>query len=219
MKTTLSILSALVLTAIATPSFALITVQNPTSNDPEKVIKALSNQDVVTLLNATPAQKANIAQQPLPQPQPQAFTQQPQTAKTSSPVKMQASSVEPKLSFGVFARQSNDTVVPANTNYLSRSNPNHRLCWIAFDSIFPNQVEVEEQITAPTKSNFSGPNSRVVSSPDGLNHTILTTLSSLNNEMVERCWKFDTADPIGRYEITIKVGEIIYPTQSFEIVK
>lgn len=148
----------------------------------------------------------------------------PSTANTSASqapqpaVTLKSSDVEPKLSLGVFTRR-NDAVVPANTTLLSRSNPNHRLCWIAFDAVFPNQVDVEETITAPAPSQFSGATSRTISSTDGLHHSIFTTLNSANNQVVERCWQFDVNDPIGTYQISIKVGEVNYPAQKFQIVK
>lgn len=151
---------------------------------------------------STPSNTNTSASQAMPQPA----------------VTLKSSDVEPKLSLGVFTRR-NDAVVPANTTLLSRSNPSHRLCWIAFDAVFPNQVDVEETITAPAPSQFSGPTSRTVSSTDGLHHSIFTTLNSANNQIVERCWQFDVNDPIGTYQISIKVGEVNYPAQKFQIVQ
>lgn len=229
MKKMLSLCSVLILLSISMPSFAIITAQHTVDVEPsKKAKKILSPQKLAQLVQSAGQGAQTTPQYPIipqnttqdatlsPVATPQNDTSSPNPV--SAPVTLKSDNIEPKLSLGVFTSR-NDAVVPANTNLISRSNPSHRLCWIAFDAIFPNQVEVEENITSPGPSQFSGPNSRTVSSTDSLNHSIFTTLNSVNNQMVERCWQFGESDPLGTYQISIKVGEVNYPAQKFQLVK
>lgn len=229
MKKTLSLCSALMLLTLSMPSFAIITTQNAVNVEPSKnAKKILTAQELAQLVQSAgqtqapyyPSAPQNTAQEITHTPinNSQNLQNNQQVQSTPAPVSLQTANVEPKLSLGVFTSR-NAAVVPANTNLLSRGNPNHRLCWIAFDAVFPNQVEVVENITAPAPSQFAGPTSRTVSSNDGLHHSIYTTLNSVNNQMVERCWQFDNTDPLGVYQISIKVGDIDYPAQQFQLVK
>lgn len=230
MKKSLSLCSALMMLTISMPSFAIITTQNAVNVEPSKNVKrTLSPQELAQMVQSAgqqPIANPVVAPQNTQTQAQQPYTTSTQTSQAQAVIQQQQQAavtlkndnVEPKLSLGVFTRR-NDAVVPANTNLLSRSNANHRLCWIAFDAIFPNQVDVEENITAPAPSQFSGPNSRTVSSTDGLHHSVFTKLNSANNQIVERCWQFGEDDPLGTYQISIKVGEINYPVQKFQLVK
>lgn len=122
----------------------------------------------------------------------------------------------PMMRFGVF---DTSNAVARQVEKYSASNPAHRLCWAAFNMPFQPSNQIIEVFKSPQKANFMDPASRTTSSKDGKTHTIETSLPSSNGEFIERCWAFDTKDPIGKYSVDIKVNDVTYPTQYFEVVK
>ncbi|OOH89757.1 hypothetical protein BMT54_05565 [Pasteurellaceae bacterium 15-036681] len=132
---------------------------------------------------------------------------------------VQQKDTRPMLKFGIFDK-SNKVASEVAGNELSLSKKNLELCWVAFNMPLEDKVNVIEVIKSPKKAKFSSNSGTGInSSADGLNHVITETLASYNREAVERCWKFTKEDPLGHYQFDIQVGNIKYPTQSFELVK
>lgn len=101
----------------------------------------------------------------------------------------------------------------------SVSQKGQNLCWTVFNMPFSSKNTVIEIFESPKKAHFVDPNSAVVSSKNGIKHTITSSLPSQNNEYIQRCWTFDKKDPKGQYRLTIQVNNIAFGTQTFEVVK
>lgn len=125
---------------------------------------------------------------------------------------------QPKIKFSVY--ELNNNVPREIGRQYSVSNKNHQLCWAVFNMPLEARNQVSERFQTPSRAKFADPQSRVQSSTDGLTHMIETTLpSAANNEYLLRCWRFDHTDPLGRYSVDIRVNNVQFPTQTFELVK
>lgn len=136
-------------------------------------------------------------------------------------VSLPAQAEIPPTLYLTVANVSNQGIIPLNSKILSRKAQNQRLCWEASSgsTALSNKVEVEERFNSPAPTVFSSANSQVRSSQDGLTHVVLHTANSMSNHRVANCWKFDKTDPLGTYTLAITVGDISFPSQTFELVK
>lgn len=101
----------------------------------------------------------------------------------------------------------------------SIKNSGHNLCWIVFNMPFSPSNQITEVFSSPKKANFSDPNGSRKVSKNGKNHTISIDLPSQNDQFIQRCWKFDKKDPVGKYTLAIKINGINFPAQTFEVIK
>lgn len=125
--------------------------------------------------------------------------------------------VEPKLVLGVF-EVTGDSTKQTNQNAISRSNANHRICWVAYDLNASTQVSVTENIISPKKTTFETANGQTISSADGKQHQVMSTLPNQNG-VVSQCWQFSKQDPIGQYSIEVKIDDTTFSKQTFNVVK
>lgn len=105
----------------------------------------------------------------------------------------------------------------ADTNVLSRSNPNQRICWQATG--VANGVNgwlLEEIISSPAAMQFADPNAEIYSSNGGTTHAIYSRVSG-QGDTVTKCWRFDNTDPVGNYGIAIKINGTSLPPARFVI--
>lgn len=131
--------------------------------------------------------------------------------------KVTAQEAQPKLALRVFDTSSK-VARPLAKNELSISQK-HELCWIAFDMPFQAMNNVTEVFQTPEASKYSAPNAVVTSSKDNKTHTITSTRKVDSNGNLSNCWKFDNSDPKGKHTLSVRINDIIFPAQSFEIVK
>lgn len=66
---------------------------------------------------------------------------------------------------------------------------------------------------------LASPGSKIDSSADKKNHTIITEINLANNQVLNRCWGFDKTDPVGKYKMEIQINDHIFKGLEFEIVK
>ena len=101
-------------------------------------------------------------------------------------------------------------------------NKKEKICWVATGA-FAEQETVSETFKAPAKMKFTINNiegDKVVSSPDKKVHTITYTRPTIENgKYMMNCWLFDKQDPIGKYVLTVKIGEQELEKQVFYIKK
>lgn len=102
---------------------------------------------------------------------------------------------------------------------ISRTQQNQRLCWTAFNMPFDAHNRIVEIFTSPKSIQFSSEDSLVKVSKDKKQHTIQTNVKSYNNEYIQRCWRFEQKDPVGKYTLSIQVNDVKFPAQTFEVVK
>lgn len=105
-----------------------------------------------------------------------------------------------------------------STSY-SLSTPNIQLCWEVLNTPLGLQNKVIETFNTPAEAAFSSPSSEVVVSKDKKQHELTSTLPATVTGTLSRCWKFDKTDPIGKYTLELKVNDIVFQKQQFEIVK
>ncbi|MDO4223016.1 MAG: hypothetical protein Q4D05_03180 [Acinetobacter sp.] len=139
-------------------------------------------------------------------------------ANTTPAVQLAPNNIEPKLMLSIYL-DTGKSLQPTTKQSISLSNPNERLCWHAFDLTLPHQVDVEEFFISPARTSFSHSKSRSQTSADGLQHIVQSSLKSINNSAVSQCWKFDKTDPVGTYQFAVKVADVEYPVQTFEVTK
>ncbi|QIM66784.1 hypothetical protein A4G16_05075 [Mannheimia granulomatis] len=108
---------------------------------------------------------------------------------------------------------------PITGNTLSISKKQSRLCWSSVNLPVQNKAMVVEAFYAPNTLTLVSPGSKIDSSPDKKNHTIVTEINNMGNQNVNRCWGFDKTDPIGKYKMEIQINDYIFKGLEFEIVK
>ncbi|AHG77463.1 hypothetical protein CT138_06480 [Mannheimia varigena] len=108
---------------------------------------------------------------------------------------------------------------PIKGNKLSISKKQTQLCWYSINVPTQNKVMIAEAFYAPAEMKLASPGSRVDSSEDGKNHTIITEVNLVNNQPLSRCWGFDKTDPVGKYKMEVQINNQIFKGLEFEIVK
>ncbi|MEG9531695.1 hypothetical protein [Mannheimia indoligenes] len=109
---------------------------------------------------------------------------------------------------------------PIQGTTMSISKKQNQLCWHSINVPTQNKVMIAEAFYAPAKMKLSSPGSRVDSSEDGKNHTIITETNLVNhNQPLSRCWGFDKTDPIGKYKMDVQINDQVFKGLEFEIVK
>lgn len=122
----------------------------------------------------------------------------------------------PMIRFGVLDTR-NQIAQDAGLTY-SISNPHHELCWSAFNLPFQMQNKVVEVFVSPKAAQFKSAGSTVERSKDKKTHTISTFVPN-RQASINKCWRFDKQDPLGKYKVDIRINDIVFPTQTFELVK
>lgn len=102
----------------------------------------------------------------------------------------------------------------------SRKNNNLQLCWTAFNMPFAadNNNNVFQQFTAPAKVNYQGV-SNVVMSNNNKTATIHHVLPAHEQKFITQCWKYEPKDPLGKYQLIVRVNDIQFEPLEFEVVK
>ncbi|MDH2997793.1 hypothetical protein A1D22_00390 [Pasteurellaceae bacterium LFhippo2] len=125
---------------------------------------------------------------------------------------------QPALAFGVYDVSNKvASLVPGNKYSVSKKD--QRLCWTAFNMKFERTNAITEVFTAPKGGVFKDPVGNTVVSADGLTHTLTSSLASDNGEALQKCWVFDNSDPKGAYSVSVRVNDIQYPSQTFEVTE
>lgn len=125
---------------------------------------------------------------------------------------------EPELLVGIF-EVSATGLKPTTKNAVSRSNSNNSLCWAIINApLSTQQVITKEEIISPAATVFESPKAQTRTSADGTRHQVISTLDNVNGT-VSQCWQFTKQDPIGQYRIDISIGDILFPTQIFNIIE
>lgn len=106
-----------------------------------------------------------------------------------------------------------------NSTEISRSNPNHNLCWDAsgVGRSHPDGHRVQETIQSPAFMRFVDPNASIYSGDNGTRH-IISSVEVGTADSVGRCWKFDNTDPVGNYTLTLNVDGVEFPSLAFTVV-
>ena len=142
-------------------------------------------------------------------------------ASTSTQEDKSENAALPTIYLSVFDK-TQDPSPDLNKKELSRSNKNEQNCWVATGT-FAEQETVKEIFHAPAKMKFTINNiegAKVVSSSDKKVHTITYTRPTIENgKYMMNCWLLDNQDPIGKYVLTVKIGEKELEKQVFYVKK
>lgn len=112
----------------------------------------------------------------------------------------------------------NPKALPNKT--ISRSNPNHHLCWTAINVNTRNANITIEQFSSPVSTRFTDINGiEAQRDKEGKLHTLLSYVGVLENKFVEKCWKFSSKYPLGQYTFAAQINDIEFPAQKFTIGK
>lgn len=161
------------------------------------------------LLGLSSMAMANIATPTLAQP---AIEEAPLVTMPTQAI------AEPQLILGVF-EESETGIKQTTQNAISRSDKKNRLCWVVVNAPSnTQQVIAKEEIISPAATVFESPKAQTRTSADGTRHQIISTLDNVNGT-VSQCWQFTKQDPIGQYRIDISIGDILFPTQIFNVIK
>ncbi|WP_209025912.1 hypothetical protein [Mannheimia haemolytica] len=115
--------------------------------------------------------------------------------------------------------ESEKIAKPIKGNKLFISKKQTRLCWHSINLPVQNKVTIAEAFYAPAAMKLASPGSKINSSADKKNHTIITEINLANNQVLNRCWGFDKTDPVGKYKMEIQINNHIFKGLEFEIVK
>ena len=142
-------------------------------------------------------------------------------ASTSTQEDKSENAALPTIYLSVFDK-TQDPSPDLNKKELSRSHKNEQICWVATGT-FAEQETVKEIFHAPAKMKFTINNiegAKVVSSSDKKVHTIIYTRPTIENgKYMMNCWLLDNQDPIGKYVLTVKIGEKELEKQVFYVKK
>ena len=142
-------------------------------------------------------------------------------ASTSTQEDKSENAALPTIYLSVFDK-TQDPSPDLNKKELSRSNKNEQIYWVATGT-FAEQETVKEIFHAPAKMKFTINNiegAKVVSSSDKKVHTITYTRPTIENgKYMMNCWLLDNQDPIGKYVLTVKIGEKELEKQVFYVKK
>lgn len=105
-----------------------------------------------------------------------------------------------------------------NTTYVSRSNPNHSLCWevVGVARSHADGHRVQEVIVSPAFMRFIDPNASIYSGDNGTRHIIDSVVSG-TADSANKCWKFDSTDPVGNYTLTLTVSGVPFTALPFTV--
>ena len=130
-------------------------------------------------------------------------------ATTSSKEDKSENATLPTIYLSVFDK-TQDPSPDLNQKEISHSNKNEKICWVATGA-FAEQETVIETFKAPAKMKFTINN---------IVHTITYTRPTIENgKYMMNCWLFEKQDPIGKYVLTVKIGEQELEKQVFYIKK
>lgn len=102
---------------------------------------------------------------------------------------------------------------------LSIEKKQNKLCWVSINVPIKPQTLLAEAFYAPDKFKLIAPGTKIDSSADQKNHTVVSQITNMNNQNFSRCWSFDKNDPIGKYQMEIQINDHIFKGLDFEIVK
>lgn len=139
--------------------------------------------------------------------------------KVEQPLLKPQQEMQAMLKLGVYDVSNKVIREINNRKYSIKQAKNLSLCWTAFNMPFIDKNNVIEVFQSPKKSKFSDKTGSVVTSKDRKTHTITSSLPSYNNEFITKCWRFEKNDPLGTYTLEVRVNDIIFPAQPFELVK
>lgn len=139
--------------------------------------------------------------------------------KTVQSVQATAEAKSPMISLYVLDSSSKIAHPLKTTTYSVKNTKTHQLCWTAVNVPFKASNEVIESFVAPAESTFMAKEGSVISSKDKTKHEITYRKPSTNNEFIGNCWKFDDSDPKGKYSLQVRVNDILFPVQNFEVTK
>lgn len=152
-----------------------------------------------------------------------AFANSEQKAESTQPKPAEQTQVEearPVVLLAVYDVTDSKNVKRLEKREVSRSNPNHRLCWTAAN-VEPINVNLTiEQFTTPTTINFVDEQGvRAQHDKSGKVHLFTGRAATLNGGLVEKCWKFDKKYPVGEYGFALRVNNTEFSAMTFKIVK
>lgn len=152
-----------------------------------------------------------------------AFANSEQKAESTQPKPAEQTQVEearPVVLLAVYDVTDSKNVKRLEKREVSRSNPNHRLCWTAAN-VEPNNANLTiEQFTTPTTINFVDEQGvRAQHDKSGKVHLFTGRAATLNGGLVEKCWKFDKKYPVGEYGFALRVNNTEFSAMTFKIVK
>lgn len=156
-----------------------------------------------------------------------AFANSEQKAESTQPqstaqpaAQTQVQEALPVVVLAVYDVTDSKNVKRLEKREVSRSNPNHRLCWTAAN-VEPNNANLTiEQFTTPTTINFVDEQGvRAQHDKSGKVHLFTGRAATLNGGLVEKCWKFDKKYPVGEYGFALRVNNTEFSAMTFKIVK
>lgn len=150
-----------------------------------------------------------------------AFANTEQKAESTQPAaQTQAQETRPMALFAAYDVTDSKNAKRLEKREVSRSNPNHRLCWTAANVEPINVNLIIEQFTTPTTINFvDEQGTRAQQDKSGKIHIFTGRAATLSGGLVEKCWKFDKKYPVGEYSLALRVNNIEFDAMTFKIVK
>lgn len=127
---------------------------------------------------------------------------------------------QPFIVISAFEKNSANQLNSLNSRVVKRSEASHRLCWVILNHAKQGKIKVEEHIYSPASTQFVDPSATFVGrSQDGKYHRLDRELRVMpEHQQLEKCWQFDQTDPLGVYEIQLKVDDIEFPKQEFRLI-
>lgn len=123
-------------------------------------------------------------------------------------------SAEKTVQFGTFTDPANG-VIGEQTEFSRLKGPD--LCWKVSGLVSGQTYLGVETFVAPDGARFTDGAYQAKTLEDGVRHEIGFAFSANRNGEVNRCWKFDSSDPLGQYKLTLRVGETVFSPFDFVV--
>lgn len=122
-----------------------------------------------------------------------------------------------RIYFGTL-KQLNGVSILNPKETFSRSKGD-RFCWLA-ENLPNGMMEVREHHRTSQASQLVHPQLKITSSPDQTEHTAVYPLAEFTPQTQRsQCWSLDKTDPLGRYILTVQIGENQFTPWQFEVVE
>lgn len=123
---------------------------------------------------------------------------------------------KPMIVLHAFAKHDNN-YQPLGSTVVSRSQPNHHICWLAgnLPKTSADKRIIQEIFVTPKPMQFVDSQAQI--STKGTTASVVLTAPAIN-DWYDRCWQFDSNDPTGAYSISVMIDNIVFDPVYFTVL-
>lgn len=124
----------------------------------------------------------------------------------------------PRIAYGSIMTDANGKrYVDLNEGQYSVSKK-QPLCWVT-ENVFSDKsdVAITENFLSPPHTKFQKTNVWSTSNDNETEHTVFYSQNNNGSGQYYVCWSFNQEDPEGKYQIQVKIDNIVFPPYQFNL--